>query len=71
MISRDYMNQIGVTSGAPRLPLPVAIFLLALGGAALWFAVAKIRALPSSKTAVVEAPAAAKKPGMHAQATPR
>jgi hypothetical protein len=71
MISRDYTNEIGVRSGSPRLSLPVAIILLAVGGAALWFAVAKIRAIPSSKPVTVEAPAAVKKPGVHAQSTQR
>jgi len=71
MISRDYMKEIGNTSTSPRLSLPVAIALLALGAAALWFGVAKIRTIPSAKPTVTETPAVAGKPGMHPHTTQR
>lgn len=72
MISRDYTREIGNRSASPLVPLPIAIALLALGGAGLWFGVSQARAIPSTRPAAEESkPAVAGKPAPHAHGSRR
>lgn len=42
MISRDYTKEVGVSSQKKTLPRPVAIIVLLLVGAGIWFGVAGV-----------------------------
>jgi len=57
MLSSDYTKQIGNRSVSPRVPLPIALAVLAIGAAALWFGVARVRAIPASQHATMTAAA--------------
>jgi hypothetical protein len=71
MISRDSAREIGNRSGAPRVPLPIAVILLAIGGSALWCGVAMVREIPSPRHSVEAAPVTAGKPVPKVHATHR
>lgn len=71
MTTRDYTKEIGNRAVSPRVPMPVAIALLAIGGAGLWFAVEKVRSLPSARRSVEETATVAAKPAAHAHASQR
>jgi hypothetical protein len=70
-MSRDYMKEIGNRSASPRVPLPLAIAVLAIGGAALWFGAMKVREMPSTKHVAETAPAMAGKPAVQAHGMQR
>lgn len=71
IMTRDYTKEIGNRSASPHLPMPVALALLAIGGAALWFGVQKIRAIPANKHVAEEAPAVVGKPAPQAHGAQR
>ena len=57
MVSRDYTQELGLKPSAPVIPLPIAIAILALGGAALWYGVSKLNLAYPSQSASQEATA--------------
>lgn len=61
MVNRDYTKEVGLKSGAPMVSWPVAVILLALGGASMLFGLAQVRARPEAAKSVPEASAAAAK----------
>lgn len=58
MMSSDYTQQIGNRSVSPRVPLPIALAVLVIAAAALWFGVSRVRAIPSAARAEMAAPSA-------------
>jgi hypothetical protein len=71
MSSRDYTKSIGNRSASPHVPLPLALGVLTIVGAGLWFGVAQIRSKPSARHMAEEAPAVAGKPVAQAHGTQR
>ena len=43
MISRDYTQEIGLSTGDKKIPMPVAIVALVAIAVAVWFGLAKMR----------------------------
>jgi hypothetical protein len=58
MVSKDYTQEMGLKPTTPMVPLPLAIIILALGGAALWYGVTKLYRTSPGHRASHEAPAA-------------
>lgn len=44
MISRDYTQEIGLSTGDKKIPMPVAIMALVAIAVGVWFGFAKMRA---------------------------
>lgn len=57
MIRRNYTDEVGLASGTPRVPLPLAIVLLVGIAAAFWFGMTKLDSV-SSTAKSTEAPVA-------------
>lgn len=64
MIRRNYTEEVGLSSGTPRVPMPLAIVLLAGFVAAFWFGITKLDAIsdssPTSTTPVAQGTAGAR-----------
>lgn len=59
MISKDYTQELGLKPAVKVIPLPIALAILAVAGALIWFAVVKLHRMPAGHAATTTPPAAA------------
>ncbi len=70
MVNRDYTQELGLKPNATVVPLPIAIAILALGGAVMWFGVSMLnRAHPSHRASSDTTEASTAKPASPRTAT--